>query len=217
MPVQVQGIVELRTALKKLAPDLERNMQREIRAAMQPVVKEAKTLVPTEIVGLRKGWIDQSKARKITAGTSQFARRKFPKFNASNVRAGIVFSTKPTKRNFKGFVTVYSIKNLDPAGAIYETAGRKTGHAQEWVGPKGSTNHKFSHSPNPDAGQHFINAMGRIGMANAKENMRGRLIYKAWHDNQGRALAKANRAIDETARTFKIRLDANRAFRDIAA
>ena len=217
MPVQVQGIVELRRALKQLAPDLERNMQREIRAAMQPVVKEAKALVPSQISGLNKGWVDQGKGRKITKNTSGFARRQFPKFNASNVRAGIVFSTRPTRRNASGFVTAYSIKNLDPAGAIYETAGRRTGHAQEWVGPKGSKNHAFSHSNNPDAGQHFINSMPRIGMNDVKRQMRGRLIYKAWHDNQGRALAKAIRAVDETARTFKIRLDANHAFRDIAA
>lgn len=217
MPVQVQGIVELRKALKQLAPDLERNMHKEIRAAMQPVVKEAKSLVPSEIVGLRKGWIDQGKARKITAGTSQFARRQFPKFNAANVRAGIVFSTRPTRRSPKGWVTAYSIKNLDPAGAIYETAGRTNPNGQPWAGRKGTANHDYSHSNNPDAGQHFINAMGRIGMNDAKRNMRGRLIYKAWHDNQGRALAKAIKAVDETARVFKIRLDANRAFRDIAA
>ena len=217
MPVQVQGIVELRTALKQLAPDLERNMQREIRAAMQPVVREAKALVPSEIVGLRKGWLDKGRSRKITAGSSMFARRQFPKFNAANVRAGIVFSTRPTKRNLHGFTTAYSIKNLDPAGAIYELAGRTNPEGQDWVGPKGSSNHSYSHSNNRDAGQHFINSMGRIGMSNAKRNMRGRLIFKAWNDNQGKALAKAIKAVDETAKSFKRRIDASAAFKDIAA
>jgi hypothetical protein len=216
MPVQIQGIVELRKALRQLSPDLEKNMNREIRAAMQPVVRSARAYVPNEIVGLRTGFMYKEKPKRISKNTSAFARRKFPKFNAAEVKSGITFSTRPSKRSSKGWVTAYAIVNNSAAGAIYETAGRINGKAQEWVGPKGSANHDYSHSNNPEAGQHFINAMGTIGMHNKTRAMRGRLIFRAWDENQGRALARAVKAIEATAHQFDRRMDSISAFRNVA-
>jgi len=216
VPVQIQGIVELRKALRQLSPDLEKNMNREIRAAMQPVVKSARAYVPNEIVGLRTGFMYTEKPRKISKNTSGFARRKFPKFNAAEVKAGITFSTRPSKRSSKGWVTAYSIVNNSPAGAIYEIAGRINPGGQPWVGLKGSASHDYSHSNNPDAGKHFNISMGSIGMHSRKNSMRGRLIFRAWDDNQGRALGRATRAIDATATQFSRRLASISAFRNAA-
>ena len=216
MPVQVQGIVELRKALKQLSPDLEKNMQREIRSAMQPVVRTAKAYVPNEIIGLRTGFMYSEKVKRISKNTSSFARRKFPKFNAAEVKAGITFSTRPSRRSTTGWVSAYSIVNNSPAGAIYEIAGRVNPSGQPWVGPKGSASHDYSHSNNPDAGKHFNISMGAIGMHGRKNNMRGRLIFRAWDENQGRALAKAMKAIDATAAQFTRRMSSISAFRNAA-
>jgi hypothetical protein len=141
--------------------------------------------------------------KKISRGTSAFRVGVFPFFNPTEVKAGIRFSDKMSKTNRAGFVSVFSIKNSSRAGAIYETAGRANGgRAQPWVGRKGSASHKFSHSANPDAGQHFINAISNSGQMKGEGKRRGRLIYRAWNENQGRANAAVFKAIERTTERF---------------
>ena len=45
MPVEVKGIVEVQKALKKFAPDLYKEMNKEIRSAMKVVVYDARGMV----------------------------------------------------------------------------------------------------------------------------------------------------------------------------
>jgi hypothetical protein len=206
MPTEVKGVIELRKALRAYAPDLEKEMRKEIYGIISPVVKQAKGYVPSEIAGLRKGWIRGSRGRKITKTTSAFRRGVFPFFNPTEVKAGIKFSDKITKSNRAGFVSVFQIKNSSRAGAIYEIAGRaNNGQAQPWVGPKGPAGHKYSHSQNPDAGQHFINAISNSGQMKGEGQRRGRLIYRAWNENQGRANAAVFKAIDRATERFNKR------------
>lgn len=206
MPTEVKGVIELRKALRAFSPDLEKEMRREIYDIVKPVVSAAKGYVPSEIMGLRKGWIRGSKGRKITKSTSVFRRGVFPFFNASEVKAGIKYSDKITKSNRAGFVSIFQIKNSSRAGAIYETAGRaNNGQAQPWVGPQGSASHKYSHSMNPDAGQHFINAISNSGQMKGEGKRRGRLIYRAWNENQGKANAAVFKAIDKATERFNKR------------
>lgn len=211
MPVQVQGISELRKALHSFAPDLEKNLNKEVRASLQPIVKQAKSYVVTPNLS---HWVYKGgKSNKISKQTSMFRRGKFPLFNASLVKQGIVLSLKATKRNNKGFVTAYSIQNKTAAGAIMETAGRKNPAGQPW--DKSNSSHNYSHSNNPRAGQRFIT--GQHGTMKGDGNQRGRLIYRAWAENQGRALGKVLQAVDATVLQFGRRIDANKAFKDIAA
>lgn len=210
MPVQVQGISELRKALHSFAPDLEKNLNKQVRASLQPIVKEARSYVVTPSL---RNWIFKGKSTGITRSTSMFRRGKFPLFNASQVKAGIVLSLKATKRNSKGFVTAYSIQNKTAAGAIMETAGRKNPTGQPW-NPENAS-HDYSHSNNPRAGQRFIT--GQHGTLKGDGKQRGRLIYRAWAENQGRALSKVLQAVDATVLQFGRRVDANKAFKDIAA
>lgn len=203
MPTEVKGVIELRKALRAYAPDLEKEMRKEIYGIVSPVVKQAKGYVPSEIAGLRKGWIRSTRGRKITKTTSAFRHGVFPFFNPTEVKAGIKFSDKISKSNRAGFVSVFQIKNSSRAGAIYEIAGRaNNGQAQPWVGPKGSASHKYSHSQNPDAGQHFINAISNSGQMKGDGPRRGRLIYRAWNENQGRANAAVFKAIERTTARF---------------
>lgn len=204
MPTEIKGVIELRKALRAYAPDLEKEMRREIYDIVKPVVSQAKGYVQSEIMGLRTGWIRSSKRlKKITRGTSAFRKGVFPFYNPTEVKAGIKFSDKISKSNRAGFVSVFKIENKSRAGAIYEIAGRRdNGKAQDWVGPKGPSSHKYSHSQNPDAGQHFINAISNSGTMKGEGPRRGRLIYRAWNENQGRANAAVFKAIERTTERF---------------
>lgn len=214
MPVEVRGAYELNKALGQFAPDLKKNLNREVRAFLAPVVKEAKALAPASISGLSNWTVDQ-KSRKISAATSSFRKGKFPRYNVADVRAGIKSRIGASKVNANGFVSLYRIENATAAGAIYETAGRKNPLGQPWK-PR-SSSHKASHSRNPYAGRQFIGAINSTNSLEGSDKMRGRLIYKAWHDNQGRALGKVVGAVQQTQKTFTARLNAASAFKKVDA
>lgn len=214
MPVEVRGAYELNKALGQLAPDLKKNLNREVRAFLAPITKEAKAYAPATISGL-SNWTFEQKGRKITAQSSMFRRGKFPRYNASDVKAGIKTRIGASKVNNQGFVSLYRIENTTAAGAIYETAGRKNPLGQPWK-PRSSSK-KYSHSFNPYAGRHFIGSINATNSMEGDGKMRGRLIYKAWYNNQGRALGKVVKAVEETQKTFHARLDAQKAFEKIKA
>jgi len=92
-------------------------------------------------------------------------------------------------------------------GAIYETAGRKNGQGQDWVGPKaGGASKGVSRSVNPYAGNQFISNLGNLyGSAKKDNKMMGRLIFRAWAKTQGRANAKVFKAIENTTDRFNRR------------
>lgn len=206
MPTEVKGVIELRKALRAYAPDLEKEMRKEIYDIVKPVVSQAKGYVQSEIMGLRTGWIRASRGKKINKSTSAFRKGVFPFYNPTEVKAGIVFSDKISRANRAGFVSIFKIANKSRAGAMYEIAGRaNNGQAQPWVGPKGPAGHKYSHSQNPDAGQHFINAISNSGKMKGEGPRRGRLIYRAWSENQGRTNAAVFKAIDKATERFNKR------------
>lgn len=210
MPVQVQGVRELNKALRAYEPDLKKNLNAEVRSFLTPVVKTAKGYVPNELPGL-SNWFDKSVGRKITKSNSQFRKGKFPRFNASQVKAGIKISLSPTKSNSKGFITNYAIRNTTAAGAILETAGRKNPGGQQWN--KKSESHDYSHSNNPNAGLHFNNSLPRMA---GQGMMRGRVIYKAWAENEGRAYKNIIKAVELTSIQFEKRSYARSAFKEAA-
>ena len=121
MPTEIKGVIELRKALRAYAPDLEKETRKEIYEIVKPVVANAKGYVPSEIMGLRKGWIRSTRTlKKITRGTSAFRKGVFPFFNPAEVKAKIVFSDKISKSNRSGFVSIFKLENKSRAGAIYE-------------------------------------------------------------------------------------------------
>lgn len=170
MPVEFQGVDNLRKALKSYAPDLDKALKKELTALATPVVNKARGYAPA------------------VAPLSNWGREggKFPSYNGALVKRGIRFSTARSKKNTRGFSSSVRIVNSTAVGAIYETAGRKNPFGQPWVGnakgvPAGK---KYSHSPNKYAGRDFINAMG--GQMKGKGADKGRLIYRAWEEDQGK-------------------------------
>lgn len=211
MPVVVAGLREAQKAMRALQPELEKELKKEVRDLLNPVVKKAKSYVPSDITGL-SGWMDTSSGKKINAQTSMFRVGRFPKFNASQIKSGIRSEIFPSRRRSNGFTSLIRIVNLTAAGAIYETAGRKNPNGQPWDRKSGS--HSFSRSMNPKAGAHFINAMGRT-MAGEGLN-KGRLIYRAWHEDQGRTIGYVMKALENTAAKTAKFVNASKAFRKAA-
>jgi hypothetical protein len=195
MPVEVRGLKETLRALKNFEPDVEKNLNKELRAFAAPVVKKSKGFIVAPS-GL-SNWSVAGSAKSFKQSNPE-VRKGFPKFNVSTARAGIRFSTKPTKRNSQGFISLYRIVNSTAAGAIYETAGRKNPGGQPWN--PSSSSKKYSHSKNPNAGRHFINSLGAL---EGRGMMKGRSIFKAWEQDQGKAYGGIIKAVDSTLRSYE--------------
>ena len=186
--VELRGNSDLRKALRRFAPDLDKELKMELRKALSPVVRKARGYVEASTM---TNWNEKSSSTGM-----------FPKYNAFVISKGIGFSTGVTKINKNGFSSMAKIYNKSRAGAIYEQAGVKNPQGQPWVGPKGPAGSKYSHSNNPNAGQQFINNLPPI---TSSLKGRGRLIYRAWNESKGVAEGAAMKAIDKATSTFMAR------------
>lgn len=187
--VEIRGNADLRKAFRTFTPNLEKELKKELRLALKPVVIAARGFVPAE--SPMSGWSGRS-----------FSEGRFPTYNAGTIRSGITYKTTPSKINRNGFSSMASIQNKSAAGAIFEGAGRKNPQGQRWVGPKaGSNSNTVSKSPNPRAGEQFIKNLPPL-VSSLKG--RGRLIYRAWAQSQGRAEGAAMKAIDKALVKFEI-------------
>jgi hypothetical protein len=195
MPMAATNALSVRAALRQYAPDLQKELTAEWRTILKPIVVQARGYVPAE--SPMRGWKPRS-----------FSEAKFPTYNASVIRAGITYKTTPSRVNSRGFQSLVRIQNQSAVGAIYETAGRKNGQGQDWVGPKaGGASKGVSRSVNPYAGNQFISNLGQLyGSLRGSDHRRmGRLIYRAWANSQGRANAGVIRAIESTTKKFNAR------------
>lgn len=205
MPTAVTNVNNVRAALRQYAPDLQKELTAEWRSILKPVVAQARGFVPAEAP--MRGW-HAAGGKGINASTSMFRKGKFPSYNPSEIRAGITYKTNPSRVSKSGFQSIVRIQNNSAAGAIYETAGRKNGQGQDWVGPKaGGTSKGVSRSVNPYAGNQFISNLGQLygSMRGTDHRRMGRLIYRAWANSQGRANAGVILAIEKTTKKFNSR------------
>ena len=205
MATEVKGLIELKKALRDYTPELSVQLDDQIGLALGGIVKTAQSYAPTE--SPLTNWSYRRRPEKRGDGL-----RKFPLYNAARVVRGIKYSTTPRKTNRRGFKAVYFIINRSAEGSIYETAGRKNPNGQ----PSGSnlgtgrreTGKDFSRSNNPFAGAEFIQAMGELKQGNVESStkkgryMKGRLIFRAWAEDQGKANAAVFKAIDNANTMF---------------
>ena len=203
MPTEVKGLIELKKALKDYAPNLAAQLDDQMGLALGGIVKKSQSYVPNE--SPLTNWSYRKRSEKNAEG-----QRKFPLYNSARVVKGIKYSSTPRKTNRRGFKAVYYIINKSAEGAIYETAGRKNPNGQAWVGAKGDPNdHGVSHSNNPNAGEQFIQTFGQIYQGNIESStkrgryMKGRLIFRAWAEDGGKANAAALTAIYNVNEEFK--------------
>lgn len=199
MPVVVEGVPELKKALKKYAPDLRKQMDDEIRVALKEVTNAAKAKVPGQVPGGLYNWEDTGTVSKSRTGRAT----AFPKYNARVIRRGLTYSLGRSKRNRSGFSSLYSLLNKSASGAIAETAGR--------ANPGGSNR---SQSNNPNAGARFISGMNGIGAMKSldrRQKSTGRILFAAYVENEGKALDAVFKAIDKASRLFNERAKVRKA------
>jgi hypothetical protein len=197
MPVEVKGVKTTLKAIRKVDPELLKEMNKQIRAVMIPIRNKARGYAPTPHPDNLYNFGDGAKDKKITARTSAFREstlggtvgRLFPLYNHEQVTKGIYYAQPAGKKNKNGWSALYYVANKSAAGAIYETAGR--------ANPSGSSR---SESNNPGAGAHFISRMGPL--YGEKREERGRMIFRAWAEDQGRAQAAVIKAIENTVAAF---------------
>jgi hypothetical protein len=158
MPVELSGVDELRKALKQYAPDLDKQLKIDLTLATQSVVNVARGYVPAT-PPLRNWGRDGG---------------NFPIYNAATIRNGIRLSTARSKINKNGFASSVRIVNANAAGAIYETAGRKSGVTGNFTPRLGGS------------------------LEGKGQKMTGRGIFKAWSQDQGRTNAAVIKAIEKT-------------------
>jgi hypothetical protein len=189
--IEIRGNVDLRKALRSFAPDLEKQLRKDLTDAMKPVVAKARGFAPAEPP--MRNWAPRS-----------FSEAKFPFYSVTTIRSGITYTVVPGKVNDYGFSSMAKIINKSAAGAIYETAGRNG--PQPWVGPTaGGYSKGVSRSVNREAGKQFIENLPPL---TSSLKGRGRLIFKAWAENQGKAEGAALKAIDITTTAFNARVAA---------
>jgi len=184
--------------MRKFDKDLTKQMNIEIKAAMITIRDKARNDVPMGFPTYLSGWEKRGKVQTQAVFNTSGRVRKFPLFDTREVVDGIVYRQGKSIQNRQGYRAQYYVRNNSAAGAIYETAGRKNPSGQPWVGPKGGGDN-VSRSNNPDAGKLFIGAMGSLY---GKGFDRGRLIFKAWEQDQGKATLAVTTAIDKAVKIF---------------
>jgi hypothetical protein len=190
MPTRVKGVIELRKALREFEPELAKSTQKEIVAALKPIVTAARGYLPAN-EDVPSGWLKRENAG------GRWAVRYYDQATA---RRGITWKASPSKANRRGWRSIASIINKNPGGAIYETAGRKT------TGQQGE-------SVNPNAGQKFIEELAATGkLTNSDYQKRvgrhstkftGRAMFRAFAEDQGKATAAVQKALQKAQDNFK--------------
>lgn len=186
--------------------DIGKKMEANIERVMQPIATKARGFMPRSVPQGLSGWAKPPKV--MVEGW-----RDFPIFDPSEMRAGIRYHAGLQKENRRGFSKAYSVSNESAAGAIYETAGRKHPGGTPNKSRSGVYGPNGTFSPNPGAGEHFINALPEISRASrrigqkgrSKKTRNGRVIFKAWNADQGKVIGAVNKAIQDAQVEFNNR------------
>jgi hypothetical protein len=165
MPTELKGANDLRKALKKFAPDLDKETREEMVGFLKPIVKMARGFLPSNS-DAPSGFVKH-----------EVKTAKFPMYDAAEARRGIGYKLTPTKPNREGWSSTVSIHNKTAAGAIVETAGRKSGLS-------GNFSPRFS------------------GQFAGRGKMQGRAMFKAYDQDQGKAKAAIIKALEKAAAKF---------------
>ena len=173
MPVKLQGAVALRRALAVVEPTLAKETSKEIASFLKPVTKAARGYLPSNDAA-PSGWLKRPNA------SGRWANRYYDQREASR---GITYKSTPSRVNRFGFQALASILNKSAAGAIYETAGRKSGITGNFT---------------PRLGGQLV---GRGQM------MTGRAIFRAFDEDRGKAQLGVVKAIFKAKAAFDAKKD----------
>lgn len=107
----------------------------------------------------------------------QMSEATFPAFNPSEVKSRIGYKTTPSKANSRGFRSLASVFNKSRAGSIYERMGKLSPDSIFVV----NQNNKYN------------------APLKGKRQMQGRVLYRAYEENNGKARAGVLKAIETAA------------------
>jgi len=172
MPTELKGALALRKALKQFEPDLAKETSKELALAMKPVINAARGFLPSNEETL-SGWV------KNVDGNGRWSGDRGYEF--ADAKRGITYKTTPSKANRNGFRSLVTLYNKSAAGAIYETAGRKSGLTGNF-------------SP-------------RLGgqLKGRGQKMTGRDLFRAYEENNGKAREAVFKAIEGAANKLNLR------------
>jgi hypothetical protein len=215
MPVVVAGVKDVLNGLSFIDEDLRVKISTAIDPLMREVAEKAKRDVPDNGQML-SGW------SKPLSSIDTINYEAFPKYDSSIVKAGIGYNPGKNKILQNGWQVSQYVYNVSRAGSIYETAGRLNpqGRAPFTFKHEGSGTYvrksarskalDFYDSNNPFASQQFIGALEPVtkpkrvpGVRGASgRKMQGRLIFKAWAQDNMKVYEAILKAIDKTAVEF---------------
>lgn len=181
MPVNVTGVKEMIKALDAVDSNINKEMQAQIKSVMIPVRDAARSYMPNNDQVL-SGWA------KINV-TAEQRYRAFPFYDENVARNGIYYSKGQSKRNESGFSAINFVGNKSAAGAIFETAGRRSRGQQ-------------GESLNPNAGVHFIESANKLSQLKGDGMQRGRAIFRAWYEQNNKVVPAVVKALETVANKF---------------
>jgi hypothetical protein len=224
MPIDITGVQGTLKAMRKFDSNLAKEMNRQIRQAMMPIRDKARAFAPGNSEML-SGW-----TKPLVFGPQSTKYRPFPKYDQSETQKGIVYRPGANNKGSIAGATftrrwqvAHFIANNSPGGAIFETSGRvhPNGRASSHIVAsrhKLAKDKKYSvssgtrrdmNSLNPNAGKQFLAPLGELygsrGSIDPRfgnTDQRGRLIYRAWAEDQGRAAHAVNLAINVAVAQF---------------
>lgn len=173
---EIYGLTETRRLMRSVAPELLKEMDREIREdILGPLRDRARSLVPgVEPLGR---WNDRVFAPGSRRSTSPWGRRwdyDRLRWDSAKVRAGITVRVGGTRRRGSEFRGAWSLWNRDPAGAVFELMG---------------------------SGKSRVPMVGNV---RSRHGVSKRLIWKAWDD--AGAQTWAAQALADTVKRYESRL-----------
>jgi hypothetical protein len=155
-------------------------LRKALRKFTPDLAKETQKEIKTALVPITKsakGYVPDR--GQILSGwlPRQMSESTFPSFNPSLVKSGIGYKTTPSKPNSRGFKSLASVFNKTRAGAIYERMGKLS----------------------PDS-RFVVNQDGKFrAPLKGKDRMQGRVLFRAYEENNGKARAAVLDAIQTSA------------------
>lgn len=173
---EIYGLTETRRLLRSVAPDLLKEMDREIRQEiLGPLRDQARSLVPASEPLSR--WNDRVLRPGSRRSYSPWGRR-WPyerlEWDSGRVKAGITVRVGGSRTGRSGFRGAWSLLNRDPAGAVFELMG--SGKSRTAM----------------------------VGNVRVSHGISKRLIWKAWDDSQAQTWAP--RALADTVARYEVLL-----------
>jgi hypothetical protein len=187
VPVNLAGYAETLKAMDNFDNGLYKDMNANIKAVMLPIRDKARSYAPANST-LLTNWTSPS------SSVETIKYRAFPKYDETETKRGIVYKEGNNFRKGKAFQVSHYVANRSAGGAIYETAGRKAGLG----------GNKNTESLNPNAGQQFMAQFASNTLVGKNRPLQGRLIYRAWSEDQGKAQGAVLKAIEAAILTFNM-------------